>query len=55
MLRHFCAKMLVFQFLSTIKVKVVEKIMQNANLCAILQVKDKKVPFLAVNLISTSW
>ena len=45
----------VFQFLSTIKVKVVDKIMQNAYSCVILQVKHKKVPFLAVNLISTSW
>ena len=37
-----------FQILSTIKVKIVDKMMQNAYLCVILHVKHKKLPFLEV-------
>ena len=37
-----------FQLLSTIKVKIVDKMMQNANLCVILHVKEKKKSYLAV-------
>ena len=40
------------QLLSTIIVKIVDKMMQNANLCVILHhglhVKHKQLPFLAV-------
>ena len=37
-----------FQFLSTIKVNLVPKIMQSAYLCVIFHVKYKKLPFLTV-------
>ena len=38
-----------FQLLSTIKVKIVDKMMQNANLRVILHVKEKKkLSFVAV-------
>ena len=44
------------QIFSTMKVKIVDKMMQNAYLRVILHVKHKKLPFLAVfNLISNSW
>ena len=36
------------QLVSIIKVKILDKMMQNAYLCAILHVKHKKLPFLAV-------
>ena len=36
------------QLFSTITVKIVDKMMQNANLCVILHVKPKKLPFLAI-------
>ena len=36
------------QLVSIIKVKIVEKMMQNAYLCVILYVKHTKLPFLAV-------
>ena len=38
------------QFLSTIKVNLVAKIMQSAYLCVIFHVKHKKLPFLAIFL-----
>ena len=37
-----------FQFLSTLKVNLVAKIMQSAYLCVIFHVKHKKLPFLTV-------
>ena len=37
-----------FHLLSTIKVNLVAKIMQNAYLCVIFHVKHKKLPFLEV-------
>ena len=37
-----------FQFLSTIKVNLVAKIMHSAFLCVIFHVKHKQLPFLAV-------
>ena len=37
-----------FQLLSTITVKVVDKMMQSGYLCVILYVKHKKIPFLGV-------
>ena len=36
------------QILSTIEVKIVDKMIQNAYLCVILYVKHKKLPFLEV-------
>ena len=39
-----------------VKVTLVAKIMQSCYLCVVFHVKHKKIlPFLAVNLISTSW
>ena len=37
-----------FQLLSTIKVELVDEIMQSVYSCVILPVKDKNVPFIAV-------
>ena len=37
-----------FQLLSTIKVNLVDKIMQSVYLCVIFHVKHKKLPFLTV-------
>ena len=37
-----------FQLLSTIKAKQVDEMMQSAYLCVILDIKHKKLPFLAV-------
>ena len=45
---QFWVKIHFFQFLSTIKVNLVAKIMQSAYLCVIFHVKHKKTPFLAV-------
>ena len=36
------------QLFSTIKVKLVDELMQNVYLCVILHVKHKKVPFIAI-------
>ena len=36
------------QILSTIEVKIVDKMIQNAYLCVILYVKHKKLPFFEV-------
>ena len=45
-----------FQLLSTIKVKLVDKMMQSTYLYVILHVKHKKLPIPAVfYLISNSW
>ena len=45
-----------FQFLSTIKVNRVAKIMQSAYLCIIFHVKHKKITISrGFNLISYSW
>ena len=44
-----------FHFLSTIKVNIVVKIMQNAYLCVIFHVKHKKTISRSFNLISNSW
>ena len=38
----------VSQLLSTIKVKIVDKMMQGAYFCVILFAKHKKLPFLIV-------
>ena len=38
----------VFQLLSTIKVKLVDDMMQIAYLCVVLHVEHKKLPFMAV-------
>ena len=49
-------KCMFSQIFSTMKVKIVDKMMQNAYLRVILHVKHKKLPVLAVfNLISNSW
>ena len=45
---HFCLKMHVFSTFSTIKVKLGEKMIQSIYLCVILQVKHKKLPFIAM-------
>ena len=45
---HFGWKYMFFQLLSAIKVNLVAKIMQNAYLCVIFHVKNKKLPFLEV-------
>ena len=37
-----------FNFFSTIKVKLVDEVMQSAYLCVILHVKHKKLPFIAI-------
>ena len=37
-----------FQLFSTIKVKLVNEMMQRAYLCVILHVKHKKLPFVAI-------
>ena len=37
-----------FQLLSTITVKIVDKMMQSGYLCVILHVKHKNIPFLGV-------
>ena len=37
-----------FQLFSTIKVKIVNEMMQRAYLCVILHVKHKKLPFVAI-------
>ena len=39
---------MLFQLLSTIKVKLVDEMMQSAYLCIILHVKHRKLPFIAV-------
>ena len=45
-----------FQFLSTIKVNLVAKIMQSAYLCVIFHVTHKKITISpGFNLISDSW
>ena len=50
---HFCVKMRVF---STIKVKLVDEMMQSAYLCVILHVQDRKIAtYRDFNLISNSW
>ena len=41
-------KWMLFQLLSTIKVKLVDEIMQSAYLCIIWHVKNRKLPFIAV-------
>ena len=41
-------KCMSFQLLSTIKVKLVDQMMQNAYSCVILHVKHKKLPFVAI-------
>ena len=38
----------VFSAFSTIKVKLVDEMVQSAYLCVILQVKDKKLPFILI-------
>ena len=40
---HFWVKVHVFQLFSTLKVKLVDRMMQNKYLCVILQVKHKKI------------
>ena len=45
----------LFQPLSTIKVKLVDKMMQSAYLYVVLHVKHKSFHFLRFNLISNSW
>ena len=45
---HFWAKMYVFQLLSGIKVKPVDKMMQSKYLCVLLHVKRKKLLLLTV-------
>ena len=45
---HFWVKMHFFKLLSTIKIKLVDEMMQSAYLCVILCVKHKKLPFIAV-------
>ena len=45
---QFWVKIHFFQFLSTIKVNLVAKIMQSACLWVIFHVKHKKLPFLTV-------
>ena len=42
---------MLFQLLSTIKVKLVDEMMQSAFLCIILHVKHKKLPFIAVLIL----
>ena len=39
---------MLFQLLSTIKVKLVHEMMQSAYLCIILHAKHRKLPFIAV-------
>ena len=39
---HFCFKCMFSQLLSTIKVKIVDKMMQSSYLCVILYVRHKK-------------
>ena len=41
------------QLVSIVKVKIVDRMMQNDYLCVILYVKHKKLPFLAV--FANSW
>ena len=41
-------KCVFLQLFSTIKVKLVDELMQNVYLCVILHVKHKKVPFIAI-------
>ena len=41
-------KMYVFQLLSTIKVNLVDEMMQRSYLCVIVHVKHKKLPFITV-------
>ena len=41
-------KCVFLQLFSTIKVKLVDELMQNVYLCVILHVKLKKVPFIAI-------
>ena len=43
-----CLKCVFFQLFPTIKVKLVDELMQSAFLCVILHVKHKKVPFIAI-------
>jgi len=38
----------LFQLFPTIKVKLVDELMQSAYLCVLLHVKHKKLPFIAV-------
>ena len=38
----------VIKLLSTVKLNLVAKIMQNTYLCVIFHVKHKKLPFLAI-------
>ena len=46
---------MIFQFLSTIKVNLVAKIMQSAYLCVILDINHKNTISRCFNLISNSW
>ena len=47
---------MLFQLLSTIKVKLVDEMMQSAYLCIILHVKNRKITiYRGFNPISNSW
>ena len=45
---RWSSQCMFFQLFSTIKVKLVNEMMQRAYLCVILHVKHKKLPFIAI-------